>query len=124
MASVSYELYAQEHTKEIRRFNERDRARYLSGRGHFNIDIQAHLGFKRMVSCCFHNRRMRLKTRAYGSSVGVSVVSSFNLAAEDMLAWQKPKANQLMFLARNKKELLVGQAKHQRRACEEQTCSW
>ena len=25
------------------------------------------LGFKRTVSCCFRNKRMRLKTRAYGT---------------------------------------------------------
>ena len=32
----------------------------------FSINIQAHLRFKRIVSCCFRNKRMRLKTRAYG----------------------------------------------------------
>ena len=38
----------------------------LCGRGQFAIDLLAHLGFKRMVSCCFRDKRMRLKTRAYG----------------------------------------------------------
>ena len=38
----------------------------LCGRGQFAIDLLAHLGFKRMVSCSFPDKRMRLKTRAYG----------------------------------------------------------
>ena len=38
----------------------------LCGRGQFAIDLLAHLGFKRMVSCSFSDKRMRLKTRAYG----------------------------------------------------------
>ena len=38
----------------------------LCGRGQFAIDLLAHLGFKRMVSCSFRDKRMRLKTRAYG----------------------------------------------------------
>ena len=36
----------------------------LCGRGQFAIDLLAHLGFKRMVSCSFCDKRMRLKTRA------------------------------------------------------------
>ena len=39
----------------------------LCGRGQFAIDLLAHLGFKRMVSCSFRDKRMRLKTRAYGT---------------------------------------------------------
>ena len=39
----------------------------LCGRGQFAIDLLAHLGFKRMVSCSFCDKRMRLKTRAYGT---------------------------------------------------------
>ena len=39
----------------------------LCGRVQFAIDLLAHLGFKRMVSCSFRDKRMRLKTRAYGS---------------------------------------------------------
>ena len=38
----------------------------LCGRGQFAIDLLAHLGFKRMVSCSFRDKRMRLKIRAYG----------------------------------------------------------
>ena len=38
----------------------------LCGRSQFAIDLLAHLGFKRMVSCSFRDKRMRLKTRAYG----------------------------------------------------------
>ena len=38
----------------------------LCGRGQFAIDLLAHLRFKRMVSCSFRDKRMRLKTRAYG----------------------------------------------------------
>ena len=38
----------------------------LCGRSRFAIDLLAHLGFKRMVSCSFRDKRMRLKTRAYG----------------------------------------------------------
>ena len=38
----------------------------LCGRGQFAIVLLAHLGFKRMVSCSFRDKRMRLKTRAYG----------------------------------------------------------
>ena len=38
----------------------------LCGRGHFAIDLLAHLGFKRMVSCSFRDKHMRLKTRTYG----------------------------------------------------------
>ena len=40
----------------------------LCGRGQFAIDRLAHLGFKRIVSCSFRDKRMRLKARAYGSS--------------------------------------------------------
>ena len=32
----------------------------LCGRGQFAIDLLAHLGFKRMVSCSFRDKRMRL----------------------------------------------------------------
>ena len=39
----------------------------LSGCGQFGNDLQAHLRFKRMVSCRFCNKHMRLKTRAYGT---------------------------------------------------------
>ena len=38
----------------------------LCGRGQFAIDLLAHLGFKRMVSCSFRDKRMCLKTCAYG----------------------------------------------------------
>ena len=38
----------------------------ICGRGQFAIDLLAHLGFKRMVSCSFRDKHMRLKTRAYG----------------------------------------------------------
>ena len=39
----------------------------LCGRGQFAIDLLAHLGFKRMVSCSFRDKRMRLKNSAYGT---------------------------------------------------------
>ena len=35
------------------------------GCGQFCIDLLVHLGFKRMVSCYFCNKRMHLKTRTY-----------------------------------------------------------
>ena len=38
---------------------------YSSGCGQLTTDLSAHLGFKCIVSCCFHDKRMRLKTRAY-----------------------------------------------------------
>ena len=39
---------------------------HSSGRGQLSTDLLAHLGFKRIVSCHFRDKRMRLKTRAYG----------------------------------------------------------
>ena len=47
----------------------------LCGRGQFAIDLLAHLGFKRMVSCCFRDKRMRLKTRAYGTYISKDTIS-------------------------------------------------
>ena len=41
----------------------------ICGRGQFAIDLLAHLGFKRMVSCSFRDKHMRLKTRAYDLQV-------------------------------------------------------
>ena len=57
------------------------------------------------------------------SSVVVSGVSSFSLATADSNALNlaTAKGNQLMILER-KQELLMDQAKHRRRACEEHTC--
>ena len=43
----------------------------ICGCGQFAIDLLAHLGFKRMVSCSFRDKRMRLKTRAYGISLRI-----------------------------------------------------
>ena len=45
----------------------------LCGRGQFSTDLLAHLGFKRMVSCNFHDKRMRFKTHAYGTKHGNTV---------------------------------------------------
>ena len=35
--------------------------------GQLCTNLLAHVGFKRIVPCCFRNKRMRLKTRAYGT---------------------------------------------------------
>ena len=34
---------------------------HSSGCGQHSTDLLAHLGFKRIVPCCFHNKRMHLK---------------------------------------------------------------
>ena len=47
----------------------------LCGRGQFTIDLLAHLGFKRMVSCSFRDKR--LKTRAYGIIIIISSSSLY-----------------------------------------------
>ena len=46
----------------------------LCGRGQFAIDLLAHLGFKRMVSSSFRDRRMRLKTRAFGNNNNIMII--------------------------------------------------
>ena len=50
----------------------------LCGRGQFAIDLLAHLEFKRMVSCSFRDKRMRLKTRAYGLILIVALSCDFS----------------------------------------------
>ena len=35
---------------------------HSSGCGQLSTDLLAHLGFKRIVPCCFRNKRMHLKT--------------------------------------------------------------
>ena len=57
------------------------RADNICGRGQFGTDFKAHLGFKRMVSCSFRDKRMCLKTRAYGilSCTAYNVYSSTRL---------------------------------------------
>ena len=37
----------------------------MHGCGHFHTDILAYLRFNHILSCCFCNRRMTLKTRVY-----------------------------------------------------------
>ena len=53
-----------------------------SGRGQLATDLLVHLGFKRIVSCCFRNKRMRLITRTYGSCFKVWCTQSLKYFEE------------------------------------------